>query len=172
MLIAASVSLVLVGLTILIHYEALRALSEFLPGPRHLGIRGRMILVVFACFLAHTIEVWTYAIGFWLLQDELRLNSLTGEPLSDFLDFVYFSATTYTSLGFGDIYPAGQARLMAGVEALNGLMLIAWSASFTYLVMEKFWPLHLARRGDRAGRGGDGRPWYRLPGGPDEPGPA
>src|SRR5215213_7625904 len=28
------------------------------------------------------------------------------------------------------------------VEALNGLLLIGWSASFTYLVMERYWPLH------------------------------
>ena len=28
------------------------------------------------------------------------------------------------------------------ITALNGLLLIGWSASFTYLVMEQFWPLH------------------------------
>ena len=30
----------------------------------------------------------------------------------------------------------------AGVEALNGLLLIGWSASFTYLAMERYWPMH------------------------------
>ena len=30
-------------------------------------------------------------------------------------------------------------RLVAGVESLNGLVLIGWSASFTYLTMEEFW---------------------------------
>ncbi|MHB2205292.1 hypothetical protein [Methylobacterium sp. CM6257] len=33
-------------------------------------------------------------------------------------------------------------RLLAGVEALNGLLLIGWSASFTYLAMERYRPLH------------------------------
>lgn len=164
MLLAATVCVVLVGITILIHYEVLRATSEFLPGPRRLGIRGRMILVVFACFLAHTIEVWVYALGFWLLGDELELVSTVGNAPADLFDYVYFSATTYTSLGFGDVYPAGEARLLAGVEALNGLLLIAWSASFTYLVMEKFWPLHLGGGGPAGRRPGDGRPWYRLSG--------
>jgi hypothetical protein len=56
---------------------------------------------------------------------------------------------TYTSLGFGDHIPISHARLIAGVEALNGLLLIGWSASFTYLVMERYWPLH---GGARAGR--------------------
>ena len=32
--------------------------------------------------------------------------------------------------------------MIAGVEALNGLLLIGWSASFTYLAMERYWPLH------------------------------
>jgi hypothetical protein len=164
MLLAASVCVVLVGITILIHYEVLRATSEFLPGPRHLGIRGRMILVVFACFLAHTIEVWVYALGFWLLGDELKLVSTVGNAPVRLIDYVYFSATTYTSLGFGDVYPAGDARLLAGVEALNGLLLIAWSASFTYLVMEKFWPLHLGRGDLAERRPQDGRPWYHLSG--------
>jgi hypothetical protein len=49
---------------------------------------------------------------------------------------------TYTSLGFGDVYPIESMRLISGVEALTGLLMIAWSASFTYLAMEQFWTLH------------------------------
>jgi len=43
------------------------------------------------------------------------------------------------ALGFGDLTPVGPVRLLAGVEALNGLLLIGWSASFTYISMERFW---------------------------------
>jgi hypothetical protein len=32
--------------------------------------------------------------------------------------------------------------MIAGVEALVGLLMIGWSASFTYLMMERFWPEH------------------------------
>ncbi|HET8693301.1 MAG TPA: potassium channel family protein [Aquabacterium sp.] len=53
---------------------------------------------------------------------------------------MYFSAETYTSLGFGDLTPVGPVRLLAGVEALNGLLLIGWSASFLYIAMQRFWP--------------------------------
>ena len=52
---------------------------------------------------------------------------------------MYFSAETYTSLGFGDVTPLGPIRLLAGVEALNGLLLIGWSASYTFIAMERFW---------------------------------
>jgi hypothetical protein len=37
------------------------------------------------------------------------------------------------------VTPYGSVRLLAGVEALNGLLLIAWSASFLYLEMERYW---------------------------------
>jgi len=52
---------------------------------------------------------------------------------------MYFSAETFTSLGFGDLVPVGSIRPLAGVEALNGLLLIGWSASYAYIAMERFW---------------------------------
>ena len=41
------------------------------------------------------------------------------------------------SLGLGDVWPHGPIRLLTGIEALNGLILIAWSASYTYSFHEK-----------------------------------
>jgi hypothetical protein len=52
---------------------------------------------------------------------------------------MYFSVETYSSLGFGDLVPIGPVRMLAGVEALNGLLLIGWSASYAYIAMERFW---------------------------------
>jgi hypothetical protein len=73
---------------------------------------------------------------------------------------------TYSRIGFGDLYPVGGARLLAGVEAVIGLLLIGWSASFTYPVMERFWPLHANRRRDSGTDGKEPAPqrlWHRLP---------
>jgi hypothetical protein len=56
-----------------------------------------------------------------------------------FVDFFYFSITCYTTLGLGDVFPSGAMRIVAGIEALNGFVLIGWSTSFTYLAMERFW---------------------------------
>jgi hypothetical protein len=67
------------------------------------------------------------------------IGSLAGAGGPTLTNCLYFSAETYTSLGFGDIVPSGPLRLLAGVETLNGLLLIGWSASFTYLSMERFW---------------------------------
>ena len=46
---------------------------------------------------------------------------------------------TYTTLEIGDLHPSGVMRLIAGVESLNGLVLIGWSASCTHLTMEELW---------------------------------
>jgi hypothetical protein len=54
-------------------------------------------------------------------------------------DVIYFSAITFTTVGFGDLSPVGPIRFLSGTEALTGFVLITWSASFTYLEMERFW---------------------------------
>ena len=56
-----------------------------------------------------------------------------------FLDHIYLSAMSYTTVGFGDVTPVGPIRFLAATEALSGLVLITWSAWFTFLEMERFW---------------------------------
>jgi hypothetical protein len=145
MLIAMALSTLLVLSTVLIHYEILRLTSLLLPRI-NIPPRQCMLLVIVAAFVAHTIEVWLHAIIFFLITDHFGIGSFGGTLEHHFVDYLYFSTSTYTSLGYGDIYPLGGLRLMAAVEALTGLMMIAWSASFTYLTMEKFWDLHGPRR--------------------------
>jgi ion channel len=156
-------SILLVLICILIHYEALRIVSSLLPGPSWVGLRGRMAAVVLACFAAHTIEVWVFAGAYYLMADHFALGGVAGAQKVDFPDLVYFSVVTYSTIGFGDLYPIGGTRLLAGVEAVLGLLLIGWSASFTYLVMERFWPLHGGRRRAGSEKPTPKRLWHRQP---------
>ena len=57
----------------------------------------------------------------------------------DWADYAYWSAVCYTTMGFEHATPVGDIRLLVGVEALVGLVLVAWTASFTYFQMQKFW---------------------------------
>ena len=50
---------------------------------------------------------------------------------------IYFSGVVFSTLGFGDIVPFGPLRLLVAVESITGLMLIAWSATLTYGVLER-----------------------------------
>ena len=47
---------------------------------------------------------------------------------------------TSTTLGYGDIEPFGILRFLTGIEALAGLVLITWSASFLFVEMQRYWP--------------------------------
>ena len=140
MLSEMAISSVLVVTTILVHYEALRVLSTFVPDLK-VAVRVKVLIVVIGCFVAHTMEVWLYA-GAFLLIYKSGLGSLKGQVDESFSDFLYFSATSYSTMGIGDVYPTGALRLVSGIEGINGLFLIAWSTSFTYFVMDRLWPLH------------------------------
>ena len=137
----------LVTANILVHYEVLRLMSAYVPG-LPIAVRLKVLVVVLGCFVAHTIEVWLYALAY-LLIDRAGIGSLQGQVDESFADFLYFSATSYSTLGFGDVYPTGALRLISGIEGINGLFLIAWSTSFTYFVMDRLWPLHPDRTGDK-----------------------
>jgi hypothetical protein len=104
----------------------------------HGHIRRRRILVLILGLLAlHVAEIWMFGFGYLLLVDG-KLSELHGAS-GGLLDSVYFSAVVYTTLGLGDLIPGGAIRFMVGTEALTGFVLITWSASFTFLEMQKFW---------------------------------
>ena len=137
MAVAFLLCLVLVVLSTLIHYEMLRGMAAMLPRISW-PPRTRLVAVILGAFVAHALEIVLYALAIYFLGDALALGGL-GRGAFPFTTALYFSAETFTSLGYGDVLPSGSLRLLAGVEALNGLLLIGWTASFTYLAMERFW---------------------------------
>lgn len=128
----------LVVVTGFLHYEVLRGLNTHLPG---LAVpdRFKFLVVIATAFVTHALEILLYGMAGYLLFAHVGAGELAGASGSLFSASLYFSAETYTSLGFGDVTPTGPVRLLAGVEALNGLLLIGWTASFTYISMERFW---------------------------------
>ncbi len=131
-------------LVVLIHYEALRLTSSFLP-LLTIPARTRIIVVIGIALVAHFLEMTLYAIAYLLMAEELGYGSVGGLPISTFYEYLYYSIITYTTLGIGDYYPLGNLRILSGSESLVGLVMITWSASFTYLAMQKFWDLHESR---------------------------
>lgn len=137
MLVVRSSAALAVGTTV-VHDEVLRTVHARLPTlamPR----RARLVVVILAAFVAHAVEVLLYGLSLYVLVAWVGAGHLTGMSGSMLAACLYFSAETCTSLGLGDVTPLGPVRLLAGVEALNGLLLIGWSASFTDLSMERFW---------------------------------
>ena len=100
---------------------------------------NRVMLAVLILFAAHFGAIVIYGAAFGVGYQVLQLGSFSGEPVETVLDYFYFSAVSYTSLGIGDIFPKDHLRLLTGVEALNGLLLIAWSGAFLFAMMNRLW---------------------------------
>lgn len=136
--VAVLLSLLLVAATVIVHYEFLRLTSD-LTGRLSIPGRAQILAIIAMVFVAHLVEIGLYTATYFACQNWWALGSIYGETEGGMIDYFYFSITTFTTLGFGDLQPRGPMRLIAGVESLNGLVLIGWSASFTYLSMERFW---------------------------------
>ena len=138
MMMMGLVCTLLLCLTTLFHYETLRLLTLALPRMR-VASRAKLMVVVLVAFVAHAVEIAAYALVAYLLVHQFSAGSLGPHPGPSVSVALYFSAETYTSLGYGDVVPEGALRALAGFEALNGLLLISWTASFLFVSMQRFW---------------------------------
>lgn len=135
---AILISIVLVLLTLCLHQASFVWLARVIP----IGARSThpgLYLLMLGIFAVHMVEILIYAFGFYLAINVFDLGSLEGARASGVLGHFYASAVFYTSLGFGDVLPNGHLRFIVSIEALNGLLLIAWSAAFIFAVMGKSW---------------------------------
>ncbi|MEO8444824.1 MAG: ion channel [Gammaproteobacteria bacterium] len=128
-----------VGAVVLIHYEGLSLLSRWLGGRREQLARRKVLYGIFGVLTLHIVEIWIFGFTLWTLLQFGNTGSVSGADDNSLLDAVYLSAETYTTVGFGDLAPVGPIRFIGGTMALTGLVLITWSASFTFLEMERFW---------------------------------
>jgi Ion channel len=131
--------LLLLGTTV-VHYEALNVASRFVARPR-MHPRLAVLVLVLGLACTHGAEMAVYALTYYAERSHFGLGTAIGGVPQSFASYLYFSAETYTSLGFGDLVPRDGLRFLAGLEALNGLLLIGWSSSFIFLVMQKVWKL-------------------------------
>lgn len=93
-----------------------------------------LLLVVQLIVLVHVLEAALYGGGF-AYGSALGLGAFKQTDSMNWMDYLYFSLVNYNTLGLGDIYPTGHLRFLAGVEAVNGFLLISCSAAFVHKLM-------------------------------------
>ena len=122
-----SVALFMALVCVLVHFEAVLLIEKILL--RIPSARFGLLVSWTGFLLAHVIEIWLYALAYvacgWLGIGELH-------GATTLLEYAYYSAVVYTTLGFGDIVPGVGIQILTGSQALVGLSLIAWSATHTY----------------------------------------
>jgi len=124
----------MVGGTVVLHFVGLAALIALLNTdlPRRLragtGVqKGLTILgTVFGLVLMHTVEIWAYACLYLALGE-----------FSDLEAALYFSTSTFSTLGYGDITLSHAHRLIGAIEGVNGFLLIGWSTAFLVSVTNR-----------------------------------
>lgn len=137
MIVVLIVTIAAVSATVLLHLATLRKLAGVLARIDDRPVFAPLVMI-FSLIAAHVAEIWLFAGAYGWLTGRAGVGALAGLT-GDLSDYVYYSGVSYTTVGFGDIVPRGPIRLLTGTEALTGLLMIAWSASFTFLEMQRFW---------------------------------
>lgn len=88
-----------------------------------------------AIIALHVTEVLMWAAAYCWLPKEAH-------PL-DFPDAVYFSMVTFTTLGYGDIVIESHWRLLAGIEAMAGMLVFGWSSAMLYAAVSQVLTTHI-----------------------------
>lgn len=131
-----TISMFLICLTVVIHAVALDYLIRWLQRSsnaarlffkRHWKI-PLLVVAVLGTFIAHIIQIWIWAL-FYLYID----------VVSDLEEALYFATSSFTTVGFGDIYLEKDWRLVSSFQSANGFILFGWSTAFIFEVMSKLY---------------------------------
>ena len=126
-------AVILVLATTLVHGMFLAPAIAWIE-QRQLGKALTLLLVVQLIVVVHVVEAAFYGVGF-AYGARLGLGGFKETDAMSWMDYLYFSVVNYTTLGLGDIYPTGHLRFLAGVEAVNGFLMISCSAAFVHKLM-------------------------------------
>jgi len=93
----------------------------------------KVLLFSFILFtIIHTFHSLVWAFCYYLIPE-------TATQFSSFSESVYFSMVTFTTLGYGDISLSSDWRLLSGLEAINGIMLIGWSTAMMFSLIQNIY---------------------------------
>lgn len=131
---AVPLALVVIAAVILLHHEVVHRVLGWAARSRA-HARMKTLVAITTFIMAHNIAIWIFATGYWL-GETIGAGSFLAGAMNGPLDYAFFSAEAYTSVGFDAMFrPTGGLRMIAAMEAVVGLTMIAWSGSATYLVL-------------------------------------
>ena len=122
----------LVVVTVLVHGVSLDIILRTL---RAIGMetltRWRLLslsLLVLAVFSAHLIEIWIWAVFYFFIEE-----------IPTFKTALYFSTSSFTTVGYGDLTLSEEWRLLGSMESANGMILFGWSTAFIFTVIHRIY---------------------------------
>jgi hypothetical protein len=129
-LIGAATSLLNIGVHAIIMGPMIWSAHHMLRRAARAHPHVRLVLVMMATvivlMLAHLIEIGIWALVYVLFE-------VTPKQADAF----YFAFVNYTTLGYGDVLPVGDRRLLGPIAAMNGVLLFGWSTAVIFDVLRK-----------------------------------
>lgn len=122
----------LVSACVVIHgagmIAGLRWLARMRPAHHHHFTLPAMfwilIRIVYGMLLLHLLQILVWAFCYqW------------SGCLTDFETAFYYSATSYSTVGYGDVVPPGNWRVLGAVEAVTGILMFGWSTGVLFSVV-------------------------------------
>ena len=99
------------------------------------GYMGLLIAAFSAIIVLHMIEIAIWAVFYFG-------NSL----FQDFETALYFSTTSYTTIGFGDVVLPRAWRMLGGIEGVTGVLLCGLSTAFVFAIVNAMFQMRLQRK--------------------------
>jgi hypothetical protein len=133
----------IVAVCLVLHVVSIVFIADWMLDQRdkrkdRMGTVGYMVLLITAfsaIIILHMIEIAIWA-GFYFEK-------------SLFLDFetaLYFSTTSYTTIGFGDVVLPRAWRMLGGIEGVTGVLLCGLSTAFVFAIVNAMFQRRLQRR--------------------------
>ena len=85
-----------------------------------------MIPTVSVLMITHAVEVIVWSLLYWTVEAAPPGANLT-----------YFAFVNYTTLGYGDVLPTQDWRLLGPITAMNGVLLFGWSTAIIFEVLRR-----------------------------------
>ncbi len=128
----------IIAATVLIHTVGLIGVTRLMHNVRgwfrlHRHEAGRtvaMIATVLSIFVVHGVEIWLWAFAYLAIG-----------AIPDLEGAIYFSLTTFATIGFGDVVLDHAWRLLSALEGITGLILIGWSTAYLVAASTRHGPL-------------------------------
>src|SRR5688572_30069516 len=99
--------------------------------PWRLGAEFLVARMVGGLLLVHLAEAIVWALFF-----------LLGGLLPDLETAVYFSLTSYTTVGYGDLVLKDEWRLLGPIEAAVGILMLGWSTGLLVALITRIYGEH------------------------------
>ncbi len=84
---------------------------------------GRVVLIM---YLVAIVEVLIWSAAY-----------LAFDVIEGFEKAIYFSAVTFTTLGYGDVVLDGSRRILSSLEAINGIIMFGWSTAIVIAAVQR-----------------------------------